>query len=356
MNTNIRAGLTLIELSIAAAIFAMIAGVAGQSLISGTSMSSEIGRSSILTEDTNRVLQRIAGQLRSADYNWIYLNQGTVSTYTFKVCTGLGVSDTGEIGPRFDHTYTIAYDSIQGTLTATLADQTTGSILNQEIAHDLRTPDGFRVGQLGTDVLVKGNQLQLTLARNARDNNGELVQFPAGTNSDGTTKYAARVFESTTTIFLRSTIYANTNLTTTTTSTNSGSGTSPTPDPETPITETPKPAPTVILGADTDATQTKVTNGKNPTYGNGLIIVGSVTAGSTSDPINYDQFTWTPSKANDGVSCKLSIKRGWVKSENANKSLLENQFQISGWVIGSLSITVSVSTMSGIEGHATQSY
>ncbi len=343
MNHTIRAGLTLIELSIAAAIFAMIAGVAGQSLISGTSMSSEISRSSILTEDTNRVLQRIAGQLRSADYNWIYLNEGTVSTYTFKVCTGLGVSDTGEIGPRFDQTYTVAYDSVNGTLTATLAEQTTGSILNQEIARDLRTPDGFRVGQLGTDVLVKGNQLQLALARYARDQHGNLV-----TVADG----KPRVFESTTTIFLRSTIYANTNLTTTTTDIGSGTGGTET-TPETPVE---KPAPTITLGADTDTQQKKIGTGKSAVYANSLIIVGSVTAASPSDPVDYDKFDYRLSKEADGVNCQLSVKRGWVSSENRDKKLLENQFQFTGWVIGSLTITVAVPTMSGSEGIVTQSY
>jgi prepilin-type N-terminal cleavage/methylation domain-containing protein len=345
MNHTIRAGLTLIELSIASAIFAMIAGVAGQSLISGTSMSSDISRSSILMEDTNRVLQRIAGQLRSADYNWIYLNEGTVSTYTFKVCTGLGVSDTGEIGPRFDQTYTVAYDSINGTLTATLADQTTGSILNQEIAQDLRTPDGFRVGQLGTDVLVKGNQLQLALARYARDQHGNIV-----TVADGT----PRVFESTTTIFLRSTIYANTNLTTTTTDAGSDAGSSGTDS----TPESPKeyPAPTIALGSDTDTQQKKVGTGQSAVYANSLIIVGSVTAASDSDPINFDKFDYRLSKEADGVNCQLSVKRGWVSSENRDKKLLENQFQFTGWVIGSLTITVAIPTMSGSEGIVTQSY
>lgn len=343
MSTN-RTGLTLIELSIAASIFAMIAGVAGQSLISGTSMSSEISRSSILTEDTNRVLQRIAGQLRSADYNWIYLNEGPVSTYTFKVCTGLGVSDAGEIGPRFDHTYTVAYDSINGTLTATLADQTTGSIISQEIAKDLRTPDGFRVGQLGTDVLVKGNQLQLALARHSRDQYGEIVTLQDGT---------PRVFESTTTIFLRSTIYANTNLTTTATATGTGTGTETETEP---TAEAEKPAPIVVLGSDTDTQQKKIGTGKSAVYANSLIIVGSVAAASTSDPIDYNRFDYRPSKTVDGIECELSVKRGWIASENKDKKLLENQFQFTGWVIGSLTLTVSIPTMSGVEGIITQSY
>lgn len=330
MIPSIRAGLTLVELSIAATIFAMIAGVAGQSLASGTRLSAEVSSSSTLTEDTNRVLQRIAGQLRSADYNWIYLNEGEVSTYTFRVCTGLGTSDSGEIGPRFDNTYTIAYDSIDGTLSATLVNQATGSILSQEIARDLRTPDGFRVGQLGTDVLVKGNQLQLAMVRQAHLADGtELVR------------------EATTTVFLRSTIYANTNLTTTsidlTDETNEDLS-----DGDI--------APMILLDSDTDTSQ-KVIDRKLGIYANNLLIKGSVTmpAGGTS-AIDWNTFDLRSSKTVDGESCSLEVTRGWVTAENRSGKLLSNEFVISGWVIGSLTITVAVESSTGGEGSATQAY
>lgn len=330
MRNTIRAGLTLVELAIAIAIFGTVASIAGQSMISGTRMSEEVSVSTRITDDTNRVLQRIAGQLRSADYSWIYMNVGEVSTYTFKVCTGLGVSDTGEIGPQFDHTYTIAFDSSNGVLTATLADQKTGRLLNQEIARDLRTPDGFRVNQLGTDVLVKGNQLQLAMARRGRLGDGTEVMREAAT-----------------TIFLRSTIYANTNLTTTTGST---------PEPPASDPTNTAVAPVILLGSDTDTTQ-KVLDRKAGIYANNLLIKGTVQMPSgVSDTIAYNTFDLRLSKSTDGIEAYATVTRGWVASENKANKLAPNEFLVEGWVLGSMTITAVVSSTGGADGTATKSY
>ncbi len=332
MRNTIQAGLTLIELAIAVAIFSTVAGIAGQSMISGTRMSEEVSVSSRLTDDTNRVLHRVAGQLRSADYSWIYMNTGEVSTYTFKVCTGLGLSDSGEIGPQFDNTYTIAFDSISGVLTATLADQKTGRLISQEIARDLRTPDGFRVNQLGTDVLVKGNQLQLAMARRAVLGDGMEVMREAST-----------------TIFLRSTIYANTNLTTT--ATTSATTVAPAQDNSDNAV-----SPQVLLGSDTDVTQ-KVISRKDGTYGNNLLIKGTVKMPSgTNDEINPDSFDLRLSKASDGIEAYVTVTRGWVSGENKANKLAANEFLVEGWVLGSLTITVAVSSFGGAEGYVTKSY
>lgn len=332
MNTfarTARAGLTLIELAIAAAIFATIAGIAGQSMISGTRMSAEISSSAQLADDTNRVLQRIAGQLRSADYNWIYLNEGEVSTYTFSVCTGLGTDVGGKIGPRFDNTYTIVFDSVKGTLKATLAEAASGRIISEEIASDLRAPDGFRIGQLGTDVLVKGNQLQLALARQVR-------------LQDGTTVLR----EAATTIFLRSTIYANTNLTTTTTEVAA-------PAEEEAGGEL---APIVLLGLDTDSSQ-KTIDKKAGVYANNLLIKGTVSMPAGAEVgINWESFALAASKESDGVSCSLALNRGWVKSENPSGKLQNNEFTITGWVVGSVTLTASATSAKGVEGTDTETY
>lgn len=329
MRNTIRAGLTLVELAIAVAIFGTVASIAGQSMISGTRMSEEVSVSARVTDDTNRVLQRIAGQLRSADYSWIYMNVGEISTYTFKVCTGLGVSETGEIGPQFDHTYTIAFDSANGVLTATLADQRTGLLLNQEIARDLRTPDGFRVNQLGTDVLVKGNQLQLAMARRGQLGDGTEVMR-----------------EATTTIFLRSTIYANTNLTT-------SPGSAPEPPPSDPDTAI---VPIVLLGSDTDTTQ-KVIDRRSGIYANNLLIKGTVQMPSgTTDVIDYNTFDLRMSKVTDGIEAYATLTRGWVAAENRGNKLAANEFLIEGWVLGSMTISVAVSSTGGAEGTATKTY
>ncbi len=324
-----RAGLSLIEISIAIAIFGTIASIAGESLISGTRMSEEIAVSTSVNDDTNRVLHRVATQLRSADYSWIYMNQGEVSTYTFKVCTGLGVNPAGEIGPQFDNTYTIAFDSVAGVLTATLAEQSTGRLISQEIARDLRIPDGFRVNQLGTEVLVKGNQLQLAMAR-------------TGHLADGTEVTR----EASTTIFLRSTIYANTNLTTTSTPNSELPA-----DPDAPADSA--AAPVILLGDDSN-TATKVGSVKNV---NALLITGSVQmpAGAT-DTINFNTFDLRMNKPSDGVDALVSLRRGWISGENKNNALNSNEFAIEGWVRGSLTVTTAVSSLGGADGLATRTY
>lgn len=336
-------GMSLVEVAVASTLLTTVLGVASQGLISGTRMSEEIRVSAALSDDGNRVLQRIAGQLRSADYNWIYLNEGEVSTYTFRVCTGLGTDAAGEIGPVFGQAYTVAFDGEKGVLSATLVDVASGRVLNQELASGLRTGDGFRVTQLGTDVLVKGNQLQLSLAR-------------VGSLTDGTEIER----EAVTTVFLRSTIYANTNLTSTsvagpvlggTTGTTGtatgGAGTAG----ETGGTASAPIRPTVILGADTDTSVNRRTSANN------LLIKGSVTlpAGSNA-AIDWNTFDLRCSKEVDGISCSAELVRGWIASENRNGKLASNEFLIQGWVIGSLVITAEVATTSGHEGAATQTY
>lgn len=348
MRANInRAGMSLIELTMAVGIFGTVAAVAGQSMVSGVRLNQEVAESSQAIDDTNRVLQRIAGQLRSADYSWIYLNQDEVSTYTFRVCTGLGVSSTGEIGPQFDQTYTIAFDSKTGILTATLVDQKTGKVLGHEIARGLWNEGGFRIGQLGTDVLVKGNRLQLTMARPLLDVDGKIVY-------DSSSKAILR--EATTTIFLRSTIYANTNLTTTVTSTTPTNPTNPTTptnptDPTKPSTGT---TPVLTLGADTDVS-TKSGSIKDV---NCLQIVGTVgMPNGATDTLNTNTFDARFSKASDGIEASLVINRGWIPGEVSNNSSLKpNEFKISGWVKGSLTVTIAMSSAAGAVGTITKSY
>jgi hypothetical protein len=152
--------------------------------------------------------------------------------------------------------------------------------------------------------------------------------------------------EATTTIFLRSTIYANTNLTTTTTAV----------EPPADNTSDKSVAPLVLLGSDTDTTQ-KVIDRKAGTYGNNLLIKGTVQMPSgTSDTINPDTFDLRLSKAIDGIEAYAVVSRGWVSGENRGNKLAANEFLVEGWVLGSLTITVAVSSIGGAEGYATKSY
>lgn len=331
-----RAAMTLLEISASMAVFAVLMSLVGQGLVMGVQVNRQVSTESELANDADRVLQKIASHLRSADYNWITINEGSVSTYSFSICTGLAAT-----GPVFGHRYTLVHDSDAGTLSATLIEQANGSILQEDIARGLRPADGFRIGQLGTDVLVRGNQLQLSLA----------LQSPL---EEG--RIATR--EVTTTIYLRSTIYANTNLTVTHTELAGVHDEEPTMvDPEAePDEEAPGDAAMVSLGDDTDTTLHTISR-RDDLYANNLLIKGSIALPTGSaDTIDFNSFSLTANKASNGVEASYTVYRGWVAAENRNNKLAEHEFLLDGWVQGSLTVTVSVATASGVQTTVSKTY
>lgn len=326
-----RSAMTLLEISASMAVFAVLMSLVGQGLVMGVQVNRQVSTESELANDADRVLQKIAGHLRSADYNWITINQGSVSTYSFSICTGLSAT-----GPVFGHRYTLVHDSDAGILSATLIEAATGNILQEDIARGLRPDDGFRIGQLGTDVLVRGNQLQLSLAMQS--------QLPEG---------ALITRDVTTTIYLRSTIYANTNLTTTPTEqTGSGDGSVVDENGE----NGDEGGAMLSLGEDTDTTQHTISR-RDGIYANNLLIKGSIALPSgSSDEIDFESFTLTASKASDGENASYDVSRGWVHAENKNSKLARDEFLLDGWVKGSLTVTVSVATKNGAVTTVSKTY
>lgn len=359
-----RHGMTLLELMIALAIFAMMAAIAAQSLISGSRMSEEVAVASELTEDTHRILHGIADRLRSADYVWIRRNEGEISTYVFPICTGLQLSGD-RIGPRFDETYTLIHDRQAGTLAAVISGPS-GTGAQQQLATGLRVPDGFEIqsANTGHPELVRGNQVQLRLTRQARLTDGTLVERSAEA-----------------TVFLRSTIAANTQLTHTPvpptgdssnsppdpgagdgTAPDPGSGTAPpdggsSPGTEPPPSAPPPPPPQLVLGEDSDTSQRQVGTGKNKVMANNLLIKGSVSQLAGGDTvIDWESFSLIADKPSNGSQAQYTVRRGWVPSENANKKLTPDEFVIEGWVVGGITFTASVANTAGFTTTVSRSY
>lgn len=333
MTTSSRSALTLLETVIAMAVFALLMTMVTQSVTMGTQMQTSVTTHSDLTDRADRVLHKIAGHLRSADYNWIYLNEGPISTYTFNICTGLTAT-----GPAFEQQYVLTYDSIQGTLQGLLIETASGKVIKEDVAIDVRRGDGFQVNQLGTDVLVKGNQLQLTVALQRALPDQTVV-----------TK------EATTTVFLRSTIYANTNLTTTVTEQVITPPEEPV-DPDAEPVDPDAPAadkPLVALGEDTDATNSKVKVNGEWVYPNHFIILGKVSMPSDStDAIG--SYTVNVDKPSDGKEADYVFTKG--PKTTGNPKLADGEFTLTGWVQGSMTVTVEATSANGGVQTVTKTY
>ena len=318
-----RVGSSLLEMMIALAVLSTVTAVVTQSISMGVVMQEQVRTEADLVDQANVVVKKIAFQLRSADYNWITITSGTVSTYQVTLCTGLSKD-----GPVFTQGFTLAYDTNAATLTATLTDLTTGKVLHQDVARGVRKANagagiaaGFQIGQLGTDEVVTGNQLQITLALEDTLHSGEVV-----------TRSATSI------IFLRSTIYANVDLTTTATAL-------PTPPVDT-------AAPIVSLGNDTN-----VIDQTSPSKNN-LLIKGSLSMPTgTSSTIYTPSFTLTadkPSSTANSSKAYYVITRGWVPAEKG--SLQTNEFLLTGWVQGSLQLTATVSATNSQSTTTVKSY
>lgn len=334
-----RTAATLLEITVSLAVLGTVSTMVTESISIGTSMQEHVGTESDLVDRANRVVKGIAYQLRSADYDWITITEGAVSTYQFTLCTGLN-SD----GPVFNQGYTLSYDSVAGTLTSTLTDRINKTVLQQNVAKGLRRPNpgagiepGFQISQLGTAVVVTGNQLQLSISMEEPLTTGEVMTRTA-----------------TTMVFLRSTMYANANLTRTVTPVTGGGAEEPPEDEGGAAAK-----PIVTMGDDTDKTTKQTGTGKDKVTLNNLLIKGAL-AMPTGTPATIDvtSFSLLADKLPTDVPQKAdyTVKRGWVKAENSGNKLLENEFLLSGWVDGSLTVTVTVRATNGESTAVTRSY
>jgi len=337
-----RSAVTLLEVTISLAILTTVTAMVTESISMGVSMHEHVGTKSDVVERANVVVKKIAYQLRSADYNWITITEGPVATYQFTLCTGLSAE-----GPVFNQGYALSYDSAAGTLTATLTDNITKQVLQQDVAKGLRRPDpangiepGFQLTQLGTSVVVTGNQMQLAVAIEDTLVNGEVLSGSAQS-----------------VVFLRSTMYANANLTRTVTEVTVDPPVDPTEDP--PVEDPPAPSPIILLGSDTDTTTKQIGTGPSKITVNNLLVKGTVSMPTgTSATIDYSSFNLTTDKLTTDTPQKVSytVARGWIKAENPGNKLSENEYVIYGWVAGSLAVTVTVSNTEGASSTVTANY
>ena len=239
-----RAGLNLLEITIASAIFFSVAAVAMTSVSTGTNMVTSVKAGSAAVESTHRVAQTVANDLRYADFNKVYLNNSTANWrssnsaaryYSFKRCTGFasfgsGSATLASMDRIVEYTegvvLTFARDSLDNrlaTLTATTyeldSDGNLGGILRQpetlatKIAwayfptpaatvpvdgFDIIDTSGGSVGTTGTTTAAQGSQLRLRVA--------SVTDTEAVRGTSGAYEAAAiRVTE--TTIFLRGTMF-----------------------------------------------------------------------------------------------------------------------------------------------------
>ena len=338
-----RHAISLVEVVIAVSIFGLMMSMVGQSLVMGVKLQDTVGTASTLDDDANRVLQKIAGYLRTADYNYIYIlepSSGNV-TCTFALCTGLDRN-----GPIINQKkLRVAYNKAARTLTSTLYDTSASTTneslwtsLEQVVAANLATTNGFVVTQQGADTTyVKGNRLTLTVAMAETLRDGTVVAKTA-----------------TTTLYLRSTIYFKdeqlssatdtTSLSATTTtggssgSSSSGSATTTTGTTQTTTTndvtttettsDSAANAPQLTLGPDTDNSVHAASGGSN------VIITVSSALKST---------------AQNGTSLQtLAISATCPNSNTLTVTqITSTQYRITGYAIGAVTVGVTATSKKG---------
>lgn len=338
-----RRALSLVEVIIATSIFGMMMSLVGQSLVMGVKLQDTVGTASTLDDEANRVLQKIAGYLRTADYNYIYIlnpSNGNV-TCTFALCTGLDRQ-----GPVINQKkLRVFYDKAARTLTSTLydtsasaTDESQWTTMEQVVATNLASTNGFVVAQQGTDTTyVKGNRLTLSVSM-------------AETLRDGTE--VAKT--ATTTLYLRSTIYfkdeqlasatdtttpvapttgstttttTTTGGTTTTTSTSGGTTTDDVTTTET-TSASAANAPLLTLGPDTDNSVHSASGGSNV-----IINVSSSLKSTAQNGTSLQTLAVTATCPNTNT---LTVSR-----------ISDTQYKITGYAIGAVTVGVTATSKKG---------
>jgi prepilin-type N-terminal cleavage/methylation domain-containing protein len=331
-----RSALSLIEVVIAIAIFGMLMSLVGQSLVMGVKLKDSVGTATTLDDEANRVLQKIAGYLRTADYNYIYIlnpTNGNV-TCTFSLCTGLN-----RHGPIVNQKkLRVSYDKAARSLTSTLYDTSASATneslwtsLEQVVASNLAAENGFVVTQQGTDsTYVKGNRLTLTVSL-------------AETLRDGTEVAKS----ATTTLYLRSTIYfkdeqlsSATDTTTISPTPSPGGGGGPatggttttttTDDVSTTATSSDSAAnaPVISLGPDTDNSVHAGSGGSNV-----IITISSSLKSTAASGTSLQSLTVTATCPNANT---LTVTR-----------IASNQYRITGYAVGAITVGATATSKKG---------
>jgi prepilin-type N-terminal cleavage/methylation domain-containing protein len=333
MTIHRRQAFTLLEVMISLAIFSLMMSLVTQSLVSGVKLQETVTGTTDLDDESNRVIQKIAGYLRTADYNYIYVldaGNGNV-TCTFALCTGIDRNGPVINQKKLRLLYNKAGKSLTATLYDTSASETnegTWVSLEQVVATDLAGTDGLKIEQLGLDTTyVRGNRLKISMTVNQTLRDGSVL---AKTSS--------------TTIYLRSTMYFHDTLLSSATDGSSNplpiGQTTPT-TPTTPSTTTNDVSTTqtvvdtsvankavIALGPDTDNSVNTTNSGSN------LIVV-----------INAS----LQANAQSGTSITNMTVTGYGGTGNALTvtNIGTNSYKVTGYTIGAATISVTVTSKKG---------
>lgn len=335
-------GLTLLEITVAASLLGAVFVGVTQAMSSTIQAGDMLAAGSSRLADANAILHDVALELRAADRNFMYQTTGSVTEFSYVVCTGFdaagnSIYDRGEFGRR------LVYDREARTLTKVIISD---SEADREITLSNQVADGgFAVTQMGEDMTIYGNRLLLSLTLADEDAEGRLQQSSAE-------RY----------VFIRSYVFGSDGdggaaASTTAAETASG-GTAPTdpaateptpaqptvpvdtsttgettPPPAEPAPAEPLPAvpedlaepygPDIVWGNDQDASAAGI-----------LLVIKLKTAGTTLNT-NSVSVTFTST-----VPSSLSVTYGW---QSNSYGLASDEIRIAGTTAGSTAITIAAS-------------
>ena len=336
------AGLTLLETTVAASLLGAVFVGVTQAMASTVEAGDMLAQGASRLADANAILHDIALELRAADRNFMYQTSGSVTEFSYVVCTGFdaagnSIYDRGEFGRR------LVYDRAAGTLTKVIisdAEPDREVVLSDQVAEG-----GFAVTQMGEDMTIYGNRLLLSLTLVDEDGEGRQQQNSAqryvfirsyvfGSDGDGGAAASTTAAETGTT---GTTPTEPTTTEPTTGEPAAGGGTTQPPAETTPVETPPAPeplpavpedlaephGPDIIWGNDQDASATGI-----------LLVVKLKTAGTTLNTGSVSvTFTST-------VPPSLSITYGW---QSNSYGLAADEIRIAGTTSGATAITVAAS-------------
>ncbi|MFW5828686.1 MAG: PulJ/GspJ family protein [Planctomycetota bacterium] len=157
-----RKAFTLLEVTIATLILAVLLTAVAESLVSGHQLVESIGTRANATDAAHRVIHRLTREIQGADIDYVYYSDvGGAEQWSFQICTGFDSSDGS---PIYDASRVLAYDADTGELTLT-STGSSGTSIVMTLARDLAAFDiDPKSGNLLSD-----NFLTVSLTRRSHD-------------------------------------------------------------------------------------------------------------------------------------------------------------------------------------------
>ncbi len=345
-------GFTLIETAIAVGILGTLSYTITNGLVGATLLRETINTEMSLANQANSVINDLADELRSADFNYIYnaevqYNGSIVHLWSFRISTGLDslgqpIYDTGDYGR------VVQFDEYEKTLVMYEYGTETTALENL-LAADVTS---FSIMPNTGSILVS-NQMQLALSMEQEDSFGKNHEMSASRtvflrstmyNSDGfsavdITQTDETEENGTTTTDITDTTTTEETGTTTDTTTEETTDTTTEETTDTTTTETVITTPTDI---HEDGGPSYVWGNNSASNGEVYITISINAAGGTS----FDRDTAEVALQGADTS-GLNISYGW--SSNPKKDTIT----ISGTAAGSFAITINGKTTSSNSRKAT---